>query len=262
MSERRSLRLVGLSRCGMRYKSRKAAADRALGEELQRIARKHIRFGYRRAHALLRRSGQQINQKRVHRVWRLMGLSLPQRRPRKRLQRSSVAVTEATRPNEVWTYDFVHDWCTSGQRLKLLTIVDEFTRESLCIETRTSIKSQAVLAVLAGLVGERGAPAYLRSDHGPEFIAIKVKEWLSEAGVQTLYIEPGSPWQNAKGESFNGRLRDECLNVERFSSLAEAKVVVESWRKHYNAERPHSSLSYKTPVEFRSRYEASINARV
>ena len=248
----------------MHYTSRKAVADRELGEELRQIARKHTRFGYRRAHALLWRAGHQINHKRVHRVWRLMKLSLPQRRPRKRLKGSPAAsaVTQATCPNQVWTYDFVHDWCTSGQRLKLLTVVDEFTREGLCIETRTSIKSGTVLAVLASLVRRHGAPVYLRSDHGPEFVATKVKEWLSKAGVQTLYLEPGSPWQNAKGESFNGRLRDECLNVERFSNLAEAKVVVESWRKHYNAERPHSSLAYKTPLEFRSQYEAGINARI
>lgn len=248
----------------MHYQSRKAVADGELGEELRQIACKHTRFGYRRAHALLRRAGLQTNHKRVHRVWRLMNLSLPQRRPRKRLKKSSAAaaITEATRPNQVWTYDFVHDWCASGQRLKLLTVIDEFTREGLCIETRTSIKAGAVLSVLAGLISERGTPAYLRSDHGPEFVATKVKEWLSKAGIATLYIDPGSPWQNAKGESFNGRLRDECLNVERFNNLAEAKVVVESWRKHYNAERPHSSLEYRTPREFRSQYEAGINARI
>jgi putative transposase len=248
----------------MHYRSRKAVADGALGEELRQIAHKHSRFGYRRAHALLRRAGQQINHKRVHRVWRLMNLSLPQRRPRKRRRQppTATAITQATRPNQVWTYDFVHDWCAAGRRLKLLTVVDEFTREGLCIETRTSIKSGAVLSVLAGLISERGAPAYLRSDQGPEFVATKVKEWLSKVGVQTLYIEPGSPWQNAKGESFNGRLRDECLNIERFNNLAEAKVVVESWRKHYNSERPHSSLEYKTPLEFRSQCEAGINARI
>ncbi len=217
------------------------------------IAAQHLRFGYRRAHALLRRAGQQINHKRVARIWRLRGLALPHRRPRKRrkAERVNLAVNTATRPNEVWTYDFVHDWCANGQRLKMLTVVDEFTRESLAIETRTSIKSQAVIAVLNRLVKERGAPTNLRSDNGPEFVAKRVKEWFAGAGIRTLYIKPGSPWQNAFGESFNGRLRDECLNVEWFNNIAEAKVVVEKWRRHYNEERPHSSLKYQTPVEFR-----------
>ncbi len=161
---------------------------------------------------MLRRAGQQINHKRVARLWRLRGLTLPHCRPRNRrdAERVTLAVNTATRPNEVWTYDFVHDWCASGQKLKLLTVVDEFTRESLWLEPRTSIKSQTVIAVLNRLVGERGAPTYLRSDNGPEFVAKRVKEWVACAGIQTLYIKPGSPWQNAFGESFNGRLRDEC----------------------------------------------------
>ncbi len=211
---------------------------------------------------MLRRAGQQINHKRVARVWRLNGLTLPHRRPRKRrkAERVTLAVNCATRPNEVWTYDFVHDWCTAGQKLKLLTVVDEFTRESLCVETRTSIKSQTVIAVLNRLVGERGAPTYLRSDNGPEFVAKRVKGWLAGAGIQTLYIKPGSPWQNAFGESFNGRLRDECLNVEWFNNLAEAKVVVERWRRHYNEERPHSSLEYQTPIEFRLAYGQDLSS--
>ncbi len=253
VSQRRSCQLVRISQCGLRYTSRRKVADTKLGDELKMIARQHLRFGYRRAHALLQRDGQQINHQRVHRVWKLMGLTLPHRRPRKRrkAERISVAVGAATRPDEVWTYDFVHDWCASGQKLKLLTVVDDFTRESLCVETRTSIKSQAVIAVLNRLVKERGAPTYLRSDNGPEFIAKRVNEWLARAGIQTLYIRPGSAWQNAFGESFNGRLRDECLNVEWFNNLAEAKVVVERWRRHYNEARPHSSLKYQTPAEFR-----------
>jgi len=211
----------------------RADADTKLGDELKRIASKHLRFGYRRAHALLRREGHEINHKRVARIWRLSGLKLPHRRPRKRRSAERVKLAVNT---------------------KLLTVVDEFTRESLCIETRTSIKSQTVVAVLNRLVKERGAPAYLRSDNGSEFVASRVKGWLACAGIQTLYIKPGSPWQNAFGESFNGRLRDECLNVEWFNNLAEAKVVVERWRRHYNEERPHSSLEYQTPVEFRLAY--------
>ncbi len=236
----------------------KAQVDTALSDELRAIAGSYPRFGYRRAHALLKRAGQRINHKRVARVWRSIGLSLPRRRPRRRYKAEHVrSISQATRPNEVWTYDFVHDWCANGQRLKMLTVVDEFTRESLTIETRTSIKSGAVVEVLERLTDERGAPTYLRSDNGPEFVAKRVRDWLATNRINTLYIKPGSPWQNARGESFNGRLRDECLNVEWFNNLREAKVVIESWRQHYNKERPHSRLKYQTPVEFRLAYQQS-----
>jgi putative transposase len=189
-------------------------------------------------------------------VWRISGLSLPRRRPRRRYKpQPKLAPQQATRPNEVWTYDFMHDACANGRKLKLLTVTDEFTRESICVETRTSIKSRAVVEVLERLIKEHGTPAYLRSDNGPELVARQVRTWLGVRGITTLYMEPGSPWQNAKAESFNGRLRDECLNMEWFRNLREAQVVVESWRRFYNKERPHSSLSYKTPVEFRHEYE-------
>jgi putative transposase len=225
---------------------------------LRAIAAQHPRYGYRRAHALLKRAGQPINHKRVARVWRITGLSLPRRQPRRRYKAEQVrSLSQATRPNEVWTYDFVHDWCANGQRLKMLTVIDEFTRESLTIETRTSIKSRAVVEILERLTSERGAPTYLRSDNGPEFVANRVRGWLINQQVKTLYTKPGSPWQNARGESFNGRLRDECLNSEWFNNLREAKVVIESWRQHYNEERPHSSLKYQPPVEFRLAYQQS-----
>lgn len=255
-SQRRSCHLATVSRCGARYHSSTATGDDKLAEELRTLAARHPRFGYRRAHALLRRAGQVVNHKRVWRVWREAGRGLPRRRRRRRLKPSSATTPQqATRPNEVWTYDFVHDACLTGRKLKLLTVVDEFTRESLCVETRTSIKSQAVIQVLERLTEERVAPAYMRSDNGPEFIARQVKLWLGSKAIKTLYIEPGSPWQNAKGESFNGRLRDECLNMECFNNPQEAQVVTESWRKYYNEERPHSSLDYQTPLEFRQGYE-------
>jgi putative transposase len=254
VSERRSCQLVGISRHGVRYETRRS--DSALVEKLTAIAEKHPRYGYRRACALLRRSGDEVNHKRVHRVWREARLSLPLRRPRQRRGGgSAITCAQALRPNHVWTYDFVFDRCANGQQLKLLTVVDEYTRESLAIHVATSIKSRSVIGVLARLVAERGAPQCLRSDNGSEFVAARVKEWLSEKGVETLYIEPGSPWQNAFGESFNGRLRDECLNVEWFKNLREAAVVVEIWRRHYNHERPHSSLDYRTPGEFYAVYK-------
>jgi putative transposase len=259
ISERRSCRLVPITRSSLRYEAR-PCADAELVGELRAIAHRYPRFGYRRAHALVRRAGQRVNHKRVARLWRINDLALPRRRPRKRYKvERLVPINQATRPNEVWTYDFVHDACANGQRLKMLTVVDEFTRESLTVETRTSIKSRAVVEVLERLTGERGAPTYLRSDNGPEFVAGRVREWLAAKQISTLYIEPGSPWQNARGESFNGRLRDECLNVEWFNNLREAQVVIESWRQHYNEERPHSSLQYQTPIEFRLAHQQSQN---
>jgi putative transposase len=254
VSERRGCELVGMSRTGARYRTRRQ--DEELRERLRTIAREHPRYGYRRARAVLRRDGEQINHKRVHRVWREEKLSLPLRRPRRRRSNQATTIcSRAIRPNQVWTYDFVFDRCANGQKLKILTVVDEYTRESLAVETATSIRSGKVLAVLAALIVERGVPEHLRSDNGPEFVAARVKQWLREKSIKTLYIEPGHPWENAVGESFNGRLRDECLNVEWFSNLAEAKVVIESWRRHYNEERPHSSLDYRTPGEFFALYK-------
>jgi putative transposase len=159
------------------------------------------------------------------------------------------------RPNQVWCYDFVYDSCANGQRLKLLTVTDEFTRESLAIEVATRLRARDVIAVLERLVRERGAPQAVRSDNGAEFVAQAVQRWLQARHVQTVYIQPGSPWQNSYGESFNGRLRDECLNLEWFCTVDEAKVVIEHWRRRYNEERPHSSLGYQTPHEFRGDYE-------
>jgi putative transposase len=254
VSERRSCRIMGISRPGFRYQSRRS--DSELIEKLKAIAREHPRYGYRRACAVLRRSGERVNHKRVHRVWQQAKLSLPLRRPRKkRAGSSALACSEALFPNHVWTYDFVFDRCANGQKVKLLTVVDEYTRESLAIRAATSIKSNAVIETLRRLVAERGVPLNLRSDNGSEFVARRVKEWLKAKGIQTLYIEPGSPWQNARGESFNGRLRDECLNVEWFRNLREAGAVIESWRRHYNQERPHSSLDYRTPSEFYAVYK-------
>lgn len=254
VSERRSCQLVGVSRHGVRYRSRRS--DSALLEKLKTIAREHPRYGYRRACALLRRDGDEVNHKRVHRVWQEAKLSLPRRRPRKRrVGVRAITCAQALRPNHVWTYDFVFDRCANGQQIKLLTVVDEYTRESLAIRVATSIRSRAVIEVLSRLIAERGAPQCLRSDNGSEFIAARVRAWLKEKGVETLYIEPGSPWQNAKGESFNGRLRDECLNVEWFRNPREATVTVETWRRHYNQHRPHSSLAYRTPGEFYALYE-------
>jgi putative transposase len=223
---------------------------------LRGIARQHPRYGYRRVHALVRRELPTVNVKRVHRIWRQERLSLPYRRPRKRRAvRMVCRPMETTQPNQVWTYDFVHDACANGQRLKILTLTDEFTRESLAIEVATRMSAPQVIQVLDRVIRARGIPVYLRSDNGPEFIARAVQQWLKQQQIQTAYIEPGSPWQNAYGESFNGRLRDECLNIEWFRNLQEAQVVIARWRWHYNEDRPHSSLAYQTPQAFRRAYE-------
>lgn len=198
-----------------------------------------------------------VNVKRVYRIWRLERLSVPCWRPRRRrADRKVCRPIQATRPNQVWTYDFVHDSCANGQRLKILTLTDEFTRESLAIEVASRMRAPQVISVLDRVISVRGTPGYIRSDNGPEFIARSVQRWLKQQHIQTAYIEPGSPWQNAFGESFNGRLRDECLNMEWFRNLQEAQVVIARWRRQYNEERPHSSLAYDTPQAFCRAYQA------
>ena len=226
--------------------------DARLSSRLRLIANTHTRYGYRRATALIKQEGEVINPKRVYRLWSKEGLSLPRRRPRKRVGKISLRPLAATLVNQVWAYDFVFDSCANGEKLKLLTVVDESTRECLAIEVGARINSRAVIDVLTSLMRLHGRPEYLRSDNGPEFVSKAVKQWLSSRGVQTAYIEGGKPWQNGLNESFNGKLRDECLNLEWFRNRAEAKVVIEKWRKHYNEQRPHSSLGYKTPAQFRA----------
>lgn len=258
LSLRRSCALCQISCSSLRYRPRHArrVQNQHLVARLRRIARQHPRYGYRRAHAVLGREVAGINVKRVHRLWRQEQLSLPARRPRRRRTiRNALPPIVAVRPNQVWTYDFVQDRCANGRRLKILTLTDEFTRESLAIDVGTSIRAQRVIQVLAAALDERGGPTYLRSDNGPEFVAHAVQQWLARQHIQTAYIAPGSPWQNAHGESFNGRLRDECLNMEWFRTVAEAQVVIANWRRHYNEARPHSSLGYQTPRAFRRAYE-------
>ena len=181
--------------------------------------------------------------------------SFPRRRPRRRVAHSRPRPLPAFGANHVWAYDFVFDTCANGQSLKCLTVIDEFTREALAIDVAGSIRSGRVIEVLTRLVSEHGAPRFLRSDNGPEFVSKAILEWLEVAGIETALIDPGKPWQNGADESFNGRFRDECLSLEWFRSRREAKVIIETWRRHYNAVRPHSSLDYRTPIEFRQHHE-------
>jgi putative transposase len=226
---------------------------------MKQLARKHPRYGYRRIHALLVREGWRVNRKRVHRLWKEENLKIRRRsRKRRRLGTSENGCTRkrAERRNHVWSYDFTLDQTEDGKRLKLMPVVDEFTRECHAIEVERSITAQDVISALSYLFRVHGEPEFIRSDNGPEFIARAVKEWLAASGVQTLYIEPGSPWENAYVESFNGKLEDELLGRELFTSLTEAKVLLEQYRLEYNHERPHSSLEYRTPAEFAASCEA------
>src|SRR5881296_444754 len=181
------------------------------------------------------------------------GVALPRRRPRRKLRTGARLRPRADRPNAVWTYDLIHDACTDGTRFKCLTVVDEFTKECLAITVARSLPADRVLPVLAQLVARRGAPQYLRSDNGPEFIAHRIRRWLGRAGITTAYIDPGKPWQNGVGESFHSRFRDECLNQEAFFTVREAAVLIEQYRRTYNEARPHSSLRYHTPTEVATR---------
>lgn len=267
LSQRRVCQALGFDRSSMRYASNaaKQERDQALTQRLQQLAQEHPRFGYRRINAMLQRqnhSTQSANHKRVQRLWRSVGLSLPRRRPKKRrVSRSQVARQRATRPNQIWCYDFVYDVCSNGAKLKMLTIEDEFTRESLAVEVGGSLPTVRVIAVLERLFEERSAPEGLRSDppsdNGPEFVAGAIQNWLTKNAVQTHYIEPGRPWQNGIAESFNGKLRDECLSREWFQNRVEAAALVARYQRYYNEERPHSSLDYQTPLECRLAYEAS-----
>ena len=195
---------------------------------------------------------------RAHRLWKAAELQLPQRRPRRKVAGSRPRPLPPNGPNSVWAYDFVFDGCANGQQIKCLTVVDEFTRECLAIDVPGSIRSKRVIEILTRLVSERGAPRYMRSDNGPEFVSKAILTWIVESNIESALIDPGKPWQNGTDESFNGKLRDECLSLEWFRSRHEARVIIETWRRHYNQVRPHSSLEYRTPVEFKCHLD-SIN---
>jgi putative transposase len=256
VSERRACRALGVNRSVVRYRPKASAGREALVARMHELARAHPRYGYRRVWALLVREGWRVNRKRVHRLWRREGLKVPQKQRKRRRLGSSANGSQrrrAGRVNEVWSYDFVMDQTADGRRLKILPVVDEYTRECLALVVARRLTAADVVGVLTGLFAERGRPAYLRSDNGPEFVATAVKTWLARSGVQTLYIEPGSPWENAYSESFNSRLTDEVLDREVFASVKEAAVLLSEYRRAYNVDRPHSSLGYVAPAVFAAR---------
>jgi putative transposase len=250
LSARRACTLFSVARSALSYESRKAAADAPVIERMKALAAQYPRYGYRRIRIFLGRDGYRMSIGRACRLWQVAGLQVPRKRPRKRVAATRPRPQAPSRANQVWSYDFVFDRCANGQQLKCLTVTDEFTKEGLAIDVDGRIRSPRVIEVLSRLVSERGTPAFLRSDNGPEFVSKALLSWIVGQGIGTALIEPGKPWQNGVTESFNGKFRDECLSLEWFRSRAEAKVIIESWRRHYNAVRPHSSLGYLTPNEF------------
>jgi putative transposase len=251
VSERLACRVLGQHRSTQRKASRGRANEAALTADIVALATQYGRYGYRRITAMLRDAGWAVNAKRVERIWRREGLKVPQKQPKKRrlwLNDGSCIRLRPEHPNHVWSYDFVEDRTHDGRKYRMLNLIDEFTRECLAIRVDRKLNSTDVIDVLSDQFILRGIPGHIRSDHGPEFIAKAVREWIAAVGARTAFIEPGSPWENGYCESFNSKLRDELLNGEIFYSLAEARTVIEVWRRHYNTSRPHSSLGYRPPA--------------
>jgi len=244
-------RVIGQPRSTQRYRRIQADDEAGLTEAIVRLASEYGRYGYRRITALLRAEGWHVNHKRVERIWRREGLKVPVKQPKRGrlwLNDGSCIRLRPSWPNHVWAYDFVMARTHDGRAFRMLTIIDEYTRECLAIDVARRLRSDDVLHRLAELFVDRGPPDHIRSDNGAEFTAKAVREWLARVGVKTLYIEPGSPWENGYNESFNGKLGDELLDGEIFYSLREAQVLIERWRYHYNTVRPHSALGYRPPA--------------
>jgi putative transposase len=240
LSERASCRMTGVSRQVGSYELKQPDKDRILTASLVEASGRYPRFGYRRIAVMTCQSAG-----RVWRLWNRLGLNLPKRRPRKRRCGTDIRIPGATQPNNVWSYDFVHDRLANGNPLKLLCVVDEHTRECLAIEVGKSLRNQDVILTLSRLMRLYGKPAFIRSDNGAEFTATAVMKWLRDQNIGPAYIKPGSPWQNGFVESFNGKLRDECLNREWFITRYEAKILIEKWRQFYNNEGPHVTAGCK-----------------
>ncbi len=261
LSERRACRLVGVGRSTLRYRSRARTDEPSLRQRLRELAAERPRFGYRRLHVLLRREGMIVNHKRIERLYREEGLAV-RRRTRKRVARNGRGrAAFPGHPNQQWGIDFVSDTLAWGRRIRLFTVVDVFTREVLAIEVDTSLPGGRVVRVLERLAVARGAPDEIVLDNGPELAGKAVDQWAYERGVWLRFIEPGKPVQNAFVESFQGRLRDECLDRHWFLGLTDARHTVEIWRQDYNQARPHSALGYRPPEEFRRVFEETAIMR-
>jgi putative transposase len=251
------------SRSSQRYQAHPVEDEGKLVAEILELVRLHPRYGYRMITAKLRQRGWRVNAKRVYRIWRREGLKVPQKKRKKRRlgsSENSVIRRRSAGMNDVWCWDFIFDRTSNGSALKWLSIVDEFTRENLCLKVDRSITSEDVIDTLAELFAIRGLPNHIRSDNGPEFIATAIQNWLGQLGITTLYIEPGSPWENGYAESFHSRVRDEFLALEEFEHLGAARRLTKAFRHDYNTCRPHSSLNYMTPSQF-ARSQTSAPAR-
>lgn len=255
LSKRSACALMNVPRSTLGYQLRQPAKDAPVISTMRRLSAQFPRFGYRRIHVYLEREGHRMGWDRAHRLWRLAGLQVPRKRPRRRIASGRPRPLPASGANQVWAYDFVFDGCANGQQLKCLTVIDEWTRECLAIDVQGSIRSKRVIEVLSRLVSLHGAPAHVRSDNGPEFVSHAVLKWLQRSGIDTALIDPGKPWQNGADESFNGKFRDECLSAEWFRTREEAHAVIEAWRLHFNGDRPHSSLGYLSPLQFKGRLQ-------
>lgn len=251
VSERRACKLIKQPRSTQRREPVKRDDEDALTKATIRLACEYGRYGYRRITALLRAEGWHVNHKRVERIWRCEGLKVPMKQPKKGrlwLNDGSCVRLRPSWKNHVWAYDFVHDRTKDGRAFRMLTVIDEYSKECLAITTKRKLKSGDVLETLENLFIDHGMPDHIRSDNGAEFTAIAVRDWLEKMEVKPTYIEPGSPWENGYNESFNGKLRDELLDRELFDTLHEAQVLIERWRVHYNTKRPHSALGYRPPA--------------
>jgi len=260
-SQRRACKVLGQPRGTQRYTRCRSSDEVALLRAMHELVRVHPRFGYRRIHALLRLDGWRINRKRVYRLWKREGFKVPRKQVKKRRVGSSdqgIVRARATHMDHVWAWDFIHDHDERGRPLKWLSLVDEFTRECLVLEAARSIRAIDAVQWLSEAMAVRGAPVFIRSDNGPEFIAGALGRFLDAASVGALYIEPGSPWENGYAESFHSRLRDELLDAELFMNLADAKVLTASWKNDYNHRRPHSSLGYVTPAAYAATLRTSL----
>ncbi|ANC44743.1 transposase [Pandoraea pnomenusa] len=257
LSQRRACTLMQVSRSSLGYELKMPSKNAPVIDAMRALSGQFPRFGSRRIRVLLGREGIVVGRDRCASLWAQAGLQVPKKRRRRRVAGSRSRPHAPAARNSVWCYDFVFDACANGQQVKCLTVVDEYTRECLAIDVAGSIRSRRVIEVLSRLISVHGAPRYLRSDNGPEFVSTALLKWAVQEQIETALIDPGKPWQNGTNESFNGKFRDECLAMEWFRNRIEAKIVIEDWRTHYNEVRPHSSLQYLTPAEFRRVSECS-----
>lgn len=257
LSTRRACALLSVARSALDYKPKMVSKDAPVLSAMVLLSAQYPRYGYRRIQVFLERQGHAMSADRAWRLWRQAGLQVPRKRPRKRLATNRPRPCAPAAACQVWAYDFVFDACANGQQLKCLTVIDEYTRESLAIDVAGSIRSGRVIEVLTQLISVHGAPKILRSDNGPEFVSRALLRWATSQNLDMALIDPGKPWQNGTTESFNGKFRDECLSMEWFRNRQEAKAVIEHWRQHYNYIRPHSSLGNQTPAAFKKQISST-----